>query len=285
MIALIGSVFSPYYARARRRGIADPREHCAMNVALYGRGVRRWAMTERGQRALHLERHALRIGRSAMRWENDALVVDIDEWAVPVLRPVRGTIRLMPSGLSSYRAPLDPQGRHRWAPLAPAARVEVRFDQPGMAWKGHGYFDSNAGDEPLEAAFRSWTWSRAATRGGAAILYDCIRRKDGLHSLALKFDTHGEHREFSAPLTSSLPDTLIWRMRRSTRSEGADTALVVRTLEDTPFYARSMIRSRLLGEDCVAMHESLSLDRFDTAWVQALLPFRMPRRSSPPRPR
>jgi carotenoid 1,2-hydratase len=27
----------------------------------------------------------------------------------------------------------------------------------------------------------------------------------------------------------------------------------------------------------VAMHESLSLDRFRSAWVQLLLPFRMPR--------
>lgn len=122
-------------------------------------------------------------------------------------------------------------------------------------------------------------------RGGAAILYDCIRRKDGLHSLALRFDSHGDHRDFSTPLTSALPNTRIWRMPRSTRSEGADTARVVETLEDTPFYARSTIRARLLGESCVAVHESLSLDRFDTAWVQALLPFRMPRRTSPPRPR
>jgi carotenoid 1,2-hydratase len=29
----------------------------------------------------------------------------------------------------------------------------------------------------------------------------------------------------------------------------------------------------------VAMHESLSLDRFMRPWVQAMLPFRMPRRA------
>jgi carotenoid 1,2-hydratase len=52
---------------------------------------------------------------------------------------------------------------------------------------------------------------------------------------------------------------------------------VVRTLTDAPFYARSLVRTRWLGEAVTAMHESLSLQRFDSAWVQAMLPFRMPR--------
>jgi carotenoid 1,2-hydratase len=52
---------------------------------------------------------------------------------------------------------------------------------------------------------------------------------------------------------------------------------VIQTLEDTPFYARSMLSTRLFGEAVTAVHESLDLDRFRTAWVRALLPFRMPR--------
>jgi carotenoid 1,2-hydratase len=52
---------------------------------------------------------------------------------------------------------------------------------------------------------------------------------------------------------------------------------VISTLEDTPFYARSVVRTRLLGEPVTAMHESLSLDRFSALWVQAMLPFRIPR--------
>jgi carotenoid 1,2-hydratase len=50
IIALIGSVFSPYYAWARRRGPTDPEHFCALNVALYGVD-KGWAMTERGDRA------------------------------------------------------------------------------------------------------------------------------------------------------------------------------------------------------------------------------------------
>jgi carotenoid 1,2-hydratase len=50
-------------------------------------------------------------------------------------------------------------------------------------------------------------------------------------------------------------------------------------LEDTPFYARSNVAGRLLGENILAFHESLDLDRFDSRWVEVLLPFRMPRRA------
>ena len=48
LIAFLGSVFSPYYAWARRRGPSDPLRHCALNVALYG-PRKRWAMTERAR--------------------------------------------------------------------------------------------------------------------------------------------------------------------------------------------------------------------------------------------
>jgi carotenoid 1,2-hydratase len=50
IIGFVGSVFSPYYALARRKGGADPENFCALNVALYGEGGHRWSMTERGRR-------------------------------------------------------------------------------------------------------------------------------------------------------------------------------------------------------------------------------------------
>ena len=54
--------------------------------------------------------------------------------------------------------------------------------------------------------------------------------------------------------------------------------MVRQTLEDTPFYSRSVIETGLFGEQVTAVHESLSLDRFQAPWVQAMLPFRIPRR-------
>ena len=61
------------------------------------------------------------------------------------------------------------------------------------------------------------------------------------------------------PPTAKLRQTG-WRVGRSIRSE--DAAHLVRTLEDAPFYARSLVAAKLLGEPVMLMHESLSLDRF-----------------------
>jgi carotenoid 1,2-hydratase len=52
----------------------------------------------------------------------------------------------------------------------------------------------------------------------------------------------------------------------------------VHTLEDTPFYVRSQIASRLLGEDVVSIHETLDVPRVASLPVRLMLPWRMPRR-------
>ena len=72
LIAFIGSVFSPYYAWARRRRrprAADPLHHCALNVALYGDGGKRWAMTERGRASVLRERVHAGHRPEPLRWD------------------------------------------------------------------------------------------------------------------------------------------------------------------------------------------------------------------------
>jgi carotenoid 1,2-hydratase len=81
---------------------------------------------------------------------------------------------------------------------------------------------------------------------------------------------------FDAPRQQRLARTW-WGLPRTTRSDHDTVAKVIRTFEDAPFYARSSIATGLLGEPTVAMHESLSLDRFRLLPVQMMLPFRMPR--------
>jgi carotenoid 1,2-hydratase len=71
--------------------------------------------------------------------------------------------------------------------------------------------------------------------------------------------------------------TPVWRVGRSVRSD--EGLMAVKTLEDTPFYARSQLRRESGGHAELAMHESLDLDRFSRRWVRTLLPFRMPRRA------
>ena len=278
LIAFVGSVFSPYYAAARRRNAADPADHCAVNVAIYGEDRKRWSMTERGRGGLARERDRLAIGPSQLDWDGARLTMRIDEVAAPWPARIRGEVRLHAEPLFDRAHALDRDGRHLWTALAPCARIEVELEHPRLRWRGHGYWDMNTGSEPLERGFSRWDWSRATLRDGStAVLYDASRRDGDDWSVGLRFGRSGRVEEFAAPRRAALPATG-WRIERCTRSDDARDTRVHRTLEDTPFYARSLVTARLLGEPVMAVHESLSLDRFSRRWVQALLPFRMPRR-------
>ena len=87
----------------------------------------------------------------------------------------------------------------------------------------------------------------------------------------------GRLEAFDPPARRRLPRTR-WGLGRETRADPEKEAKVVDTLEDTPFYSRSILSLGLLNAPVTAMHESLSLRRFDKGLVQLLLPFRMPRR-------
>jgi carotenoid 1,2-hydratase len=276
LIAFVGSVFSPFYARARRRGPADPLQHCAVNVVLYGAGRKRWSLTERPGQAVRRSGDRLEIGPSRLDWDGTTLSIQVDEITVPFPSRLRGTIRVVPHRPAHRPFALDGEGRHRWNPIAPVARVELDFDRPQLHWSGPGYLDSNAGDRPLEDDFVGWHWSRISSGDSTLIAYDVERRHGGAHDLAVRVGADG-HTSHPALPPQQLLATTGWRIPRSVRCEHGHAAAVARTLEDTPFYARSIVRTRLDGRDVEAMHESLSLDRFRTPWVQRLLPFRMGR--------
>ena len=170
---------------------------------------------------------------------------------------------------------LDAAGRHTWSPIAPCARVEVELDRPALRWSGPAYCDTNTGDVPLAADFRRWDWCRAHTDGKTIVLYDVTGLDGGRRALAMRYAASGGATDFDPPAERHLPLTK-WRVARAVRADTTQAARVVATLQDTPFYARSLVATRL-GEPLVAMHESLDLERFRTPWVQAMLPFRMPR--------
>jgi carotenoid 1,2-hydratase len=274
LIAFVGSVFSPYYAWAGRR---DPSNHCAVNIALYGRSGARWAMTERGRGTVFRTAEALQIGPSSLEWQDGTLAIRVDEVAGPLPRRIRGTIRVTPLGLPARSFALDAAGDHVWQPIAPKARIAVTLDRPDLSWTGNAYLDSNFGQEPLEAGFRDWTWSRAHDARDAIVLYDARRRDGTSAALALRFPADGTVTALEPPPMVQLPTTG-WRLARSTRTDAGSEAAVTATLEDTPFYARTLVKTRLYGEPVDAFHESLSLDRFRSPIVRAMLPFRMPRR-------
>ncbi|MFN7056315.1 hypothetical protein [Hyphomonas sp.] len=278
VIAFIGSVFSPYYAWAGR---ADPMNHCALNVALYGRRQGRWTMTERGRGDVTLAPDHFQIGPSAIYRDGEDFVIEVAELGMPLPYPVRGTIRVRPRSKGPDTPfPIDSGARHLWRPVAPAADIEVRFSSPRLRWRGAGYFDMNQGSEPLEDRFRYWDWMRLHLAGGDTLVAYTTDERDGPGaSLALRFSPDGSYQSVPPLNAKELRPTPVFRVRRRAHAEASSRVRLGRTLEDTPFYSRSVVETWVGGRRVAGVHESLDGDRLKSGLVKLMLPFRMPRRA------
>lgn len=279
-IAMLGSVFSPFYAKARARGPAHALEHCSMNVALYSRLGHLWAMTERSSGSVSREKHALTIGPSSLERRGCDLLLHIDEMTSPFPSPfperLAGSIHVSTEGFGLQGFALDEPGRHQWTPLAPCSRAEVRLTHPSLRFRGHAYVDMNSGAEPLENAFSHWSWARASSGREACITYD-ITRLDGSRRLIAKRTGASGQLEDLPPLSHAGLGWTKWGLQRDLLIDSGTRPTLLRTLEDTPFYARSLARAQIGGLPGTLVHEALSLKRFKTPWVQFLLPYRMKR--------
>lgn len=274
LIAFVGSVFSPYYAWKKWR---EPEDHCALNVGVYG-SKRCWAMTERRRTDVSRSPDAFEIGRSSVRQIGNTLEVDINERTAPFASALRGHVTVTLPHSNDRTFALDAGKTHFWRPICPSAKVEVSLSSPGLSWSGRGYVDTNYGDGPLERAFDYWDWSRTPLHdGGARIRYVADGADGQRTSLALAFDSDGTVSETPADSDVDLPVTSIWRVPRRTGAGKGAPAQVLQTLEDTPFYSRSLLKSRS-DDEGLTVHESLSGVRLRKGIVKAMLPFRMPRR-------
>lgn len=277
IIVFVGSVFSTYYAVDRWRKHGNPLRHCAVNVSVWQKNRYLWAFTERGQKAVARSPERIDIGPSNLSWDGNEFRVELSEWAWPIPRRVQGQIRIIPTGLGSRSILLDGAGWHRWRPIAPHATVEVQLDRPFMRWTGHGYVDQNTGMEPLEDTFSSWTWSRARLQRETAIFYDLERRKEGGLSVAMRARSDGSIEEMHEPPPIAVCSPTRWQLARSTRADDGRPPQLLRTMEDGPFYARSLWQSQVLGETATVLQESLDLDRLGRPWSRVMVPYRNPR--------
>lgn len=275
IIAFVGSVFSPYYYGKRQRGDANPEEFCAVNVGIYSGGRKQWSMTERKASALQRSRDQLAIGPSSLTWRDGELEIMLRERSAPLGRKVKGRVLLKPEIRSDLVFNLDGRGRHHWHPWCAQAAVEVDLVKPNRSWNGKAYMDSNWGSEPLEDGFSSWEWSRSHHGAEVLVDYNSNRIDGSKDSLSLAFSAEKGCRERSQVNAHPIRKTG-WGISRSPCSE--QSLSLVRTLEDTPFYARSLFQTAGSGNSNWLVHESLSLDRFRSPWVRLMLPFRMPRK-------
>ncbi len=94
----------------------------------------------------------------------------------------------------------------------------------------------NWGAEPLEEAFRDWTWLRAETHAGTTVLYDVTTREKERRAFGRSFanGTVGDH---PLPERHALPRGL-WGMPRPLLSER--TPQLEQKLEDAPSIPATM---------------------------------------------
>jgi carotenoid 1,2-hydratase len=201
----------------------------------------------------------------------------ISERGAPLPRRVCGTITLTPEISTAFGVALDQTGRHWWQPIIPRGRVEVRLTHPDLRWIGTGYLDSNHGSTPLDEAMHEWTWLRTHTGGGGAeVIYDVTPTCGPPRMYGFQFGAGGATQLFEPPPRVVLPPSG-WRIPRVAYGDARAAPRIIKTLEDAPFYNRTLLETTVGGERVSAVHETLSLTRFRSPWVRALLPFRMRR--------
>ena len=235
-------------------------------------------MTDRGVQALRQTASRFEVGPSMMRWENNELIIDIDEVSSPpLISRMRGQIRVTPSAITDVELPLTPDDTHVWRPFAPSSRISVDIDRPGWQWEGEGYFDANFGTRALEDDFTYWTWGRFPTGTGATCFYDATRRDGSTLAAGFSFNADGAARPIELPQKTRFRRSL-WAVKRETRAEEGFRPRQVLNMLDAPFYSRSAVRTKLDGEETTGVHEALDLRRFRSPLLKPILAVRVPRR-------
>ena len=213
-----------------------------------------------------------------MRWEDNQLIIEIDEISSPpLINRIRGQIRLTPTAVTSVQLSLDRNNAHIWRPFAPVARIAVDIDRPGWQWSGHGYFDANFGTRALEQDFTYWTWGRYPTGGGATCFYDAERMDGSTLAAGFAFDKQGNARSVDLPPKTRMKRSL-WAVSRETRADPGYQPHQIQNMLDAPFYSRSAVKTQLDGVETVGVHEALDLKRFRSPLLKPMLAVRVPRR-------
>ena len=247
IIFMIGSIFSPRYASGLKRG-AGPRQHAAVNFALYERGIRRhWVLSE--YQGVDSDHRTLRIGRSTMQLTpGGKLVVDLSDTTALWGKPVEVHLELTREGPGHQPLRLVENLEHWWHPIAP--RAHATLSMRGLELEGRGYHDGNHGEVPLGGDLRGWNWSRTHTAERTTITY---RPSDSGTAWQVEVDDRSlAVTQLAAPHLPS--DRTNWGLT-------VPKILGRKFLESSPFYARLEA-----GRDTLA--EVADFQRFHSPWIR-----------------
>ena len=76
-------------------------------------------------------RDQLQVGPSSYTWNNDKLIISLNEISTPHFDKVIGTVTITPTSITSIEVNLTEDGAHIWRPFAPNAEIEVEIDKKG----------------------------------------------------------------------------------------------------------------------------------------------------------
>jgi carotenoid 1,2-hydratase len=258
-------VFSPRYAAAARRG-APPLDHCAVNCALYRNGRRlAWAFTE--HRGASLERRALAIGASRLRYAEDGtLRIAIAERTAPWGRPVALDLVLEPMAPAAPEMRVDGARPHFWQARMPRARAWLGMRSERV--EGLGYHDTNHGTERLGGSVRGWRWTRIHAPEATWVHY---RPAGAAPVLELEAGARATALRVRAPAADRLRRSGWGLPVPSVLAAGPAALPVAAALESSPFYARLEGG----GEGTHALGEVADFRRFDSPLIRWMAHFRM----------
>jgi carotenoid 1,2-hydratase len=265
-------------------GGAPAEKHAAINLAIYGedKTKSRWIFSEY-RTGLDRSEDGLSLGKNSIEWRGDELILRIEEQAPWSQRGLSGEIRLRAPTRYAPAIDLAGNGEHRWYPVAPACSAQVRLSRPSLNFDGVAYHDVNHGSRALEEDFVEWDWSRLGSAASVdsnegVITYDVVTRggPDAAHKRRMfGFGASGLTMLDTSGTELRNGGRGFWGVARKPVGDSGTRPRHLRTLEDSPFYTRSLIETTVGAKQYRGVHESLRMDRFVSPVVQCMLPFRI----------
>lgn len=262
-IFMIGSIFSARYSASLKKG-GLPRQHAAVNFALYEKGVRSlWVLTEYQDVSVADDGRTLRIGNSSLQYEDGAMTMVVRDRTTPWGSPTEATVRFTPQAALGQELRLVDGLSHHWRPICARGEARVTVPTQGIDVTGRGYHDGNHGDVALGSDLSGWEWTRTHHADRTAIHYQPWGGSPGLDVTA---GSHGVQVKRSS--TGELPSMRTgWGLRVPT-SLGVSGAPAL--LESSPFYARLEAQ----GDDAQALGEVADFARFHSPTIRWMANFR-----------